>query len=96
MMSQITFQQFSRSELKSNSELIKKFSSIVRQEELESDHPLPVQGDEFYQARYNLDPFPFDEQTYILIENEDKRIGYGARSIRATDKTTLIDTICDS
>ena len=77
MITQISFLHFSRSELKNNHELIEKISMSARKEEQESDYPLPVPGIEFYHARYSLNPFPFDEQNYVLIENENKIIGHG-------------------
>ena len=80
MLSQFSFQYFSRSELRNNPDLIARISKSVRKEEQESDYPLPVPDIEFYQARYSLIPFPFDEQNYILIENENKIIGHGIMS----------------
>ena len=77
MMSQAKILDFTRSELRNNQELIRKYSHIVRKEELESDYPIPVPENEFYETRYSLDPFPFDETHYVLAENDTKAIAYG-------------------
>lgn len=80
MLSQITFQQFSRSELKINNELIRKLAIIVKKEWEESDYPLPVPRLEYFHNYYRLDPFPFDETQYVLIEEDENVTGYGLLS----------------
>lgn len=77
MMSQISFQQFSRSELTNDQELLKKLAFISRKEEQESDYPIPVPEIEFYKARLSIPDFPFDSYTYILVKHEDEPVGFG-------------------
>lgn len=84
MDSEISFKQFNRSDLKIDPELLRKFVAINHQEEIESDYPLPVPDLEWIQNYYLAHPFPFSEQSYILVEYESRSIAYG--SISANSK----------
>lgn len=84
MISNIYFKQFSRSDLKNNSDLLRKFVTIIRQEEAESDYPLPILDFEFYKKFYLQKPLPFQEQFFVLLEFESKCIAYG--NIRSNSK----------
>ena len=92
MMSQATILEFTRSDLRNNQDLIQNFSHIVRLEELESDYPIPVPDNEFYETRYSLDPFPFDETHYVLVENDTKAVAYGVinSNLKINDKMAFI------
>lgn len=77
MNAEISFKQFARSDLKNDPELLREFVTINRQKEMESGHPLPISDFVIYQNFYLLTSFPFDEQSYVLVEYESRCIAYG-------------------
>ena len=77
MISKITLKRFTKLDLRKDVELLNKFSSITHQEFVASDYPLPVPSVDWFRNFWLLDPFPFAEENYILVEIEKQCIGYG-------------------